>query len=145
PVISIVSKSLLLLAANPVILGFAAVILGIYLAWKNWDKITAIVMQLYTAVKTWVLDKLNAVWDNLKRKIDFVKGLFFGLYDAVVGNSYIPDMVDGIAAQMDRLDAVMVAPVTKATSKAAKAFREMAAEVKDLLDRLFPEAAAGRQ
>lgn len=53
-----------------------------------------------------------------------------------------PDMVDGIAAQMLRLDAVMVAPATKATKKTAEAFRKLAAEVQPLLDRLFPEARA---
>ena len=35
---------------------------------------------------------------------------FAHLYDAVVGNSYIPDMVDGIAAHMARLDRVQPAP-----------------------------------
>lgn len=142
PVLSVVSKALLLLAANPVLLAFAAVIAGIYLAWKNWDKIEPIIIRLYVAVTKWVLDKLGAVWDKVKKKIDFVKGLFFGLYDAVVGNSYIPDMVDGIAAEMARLDSVMVDPARKAAEKTADVFRNLAQEARGILDRLFPEAAA---
>ncbi len=142
PVISIVAKSLLLIAANPVILGLAAVIAGIYLAWKNWDKIEAIVSKLYKGVKTWILDKLGAVWDWVIDKIKAVGAVFAWLFDAVVGHSYIPDMVDGIASEMKRLDTVMVAPVEKATSKAAQAFANMAQETRTILDRLFPETAA---
>jgi hypothetical protein len=36
----------------------------------------------------------------------------------------------------------MVAPVTKATTKAAEAFRQLQTDVRGLLDRLFPEASA---
>lgn len=85
---------------------------------------------------------LNAVWTTAQKRIEDVKKSFFGLYDAVVGHSYIPDMVDGIAAQMARLDGVMVDPAKAATKKTAEAFKALAAEVQPLLDRLFPEAAA---
>jgi hypothetical protein len=97
------------------------------------------VQRLYQGVKTWIMDRLGKVFDFVKGKIDAVKGWFYGLYDAVVGNSYVPDMVDGIAEHMKRLDAVMVAPVTAATTKAQEAFRDMAANVQGILDRLFPE------
>ena len=53
-----------------------------------------------------------------------------------------PDLVDGIAAQMARLDGAMVKPADKATKETAEAFRKLAAEVQPLLDRLFPEARA---
>lgn len=145
PLILSMGRALMLLALNPVgltIIAIAAAVTGVYLAWKNWDKIKPILVQLYTDVKTWLQDKLGAVWKWVTDKIELVKAAFFGLYDAVVGNSYIPDMVDGIAAQMARLDAVMVDPAKKATRKAADAFKELAAEVQPLLDRLFPEAAA---
>lgn len=98
--------------------------------------------RVVTAIRTWVIDKLNAVWDTVGAKIDWVKDKFFHLYDAVVGHSYIPDMVDGIAAQMLRLDSVMVDKADKATEKTKAAFRKLAEEVQPLLDRLFPEAAA---
>lgn len=145
PVLSIVGKALLLIALNPAILGLAAVIAGIYLAWKNWDKITAIVSKLYNGVKTWIVDKLGAIFDWVMGKIRAVGAVFEWLYEAVVGHSYIPDMVDGIAAHMARLEKEMVAPAGKATSKTAQAFREMAGEVKGILDRLFPEIARSWQ
>lgn len=113
-----------------------------YAAWKNWDKIEPIIRNLYTAVKTWVGDKLNAIWDGVKARIDAVKGYFYDLYDAVVGNSYVPDMVDGIAIQMARLEAVMVKPAATATERTSQAFEAMAARVGGILDRLFPESRA---
>lgn len=100
---------------------------------------------MVTGIGNWVGARLNAIWDGVKSRIDAVKGWFYGLYDAVIGHSYVPDLVDGIAAEMKRLDAVMVAPVTKATTKAQEAFRDMAGEIRSLLDRLFPEQAAALQ
>ena len=104
------------------------------------------VQRLYTGVKTWLQDKLGAVFDWVGGKVEKVKGFFFGLYDAVVGHSYIPDMVEGIRLEMLKLDAAMVDPTQRATKKAADAYRDMAGEVHGLLDRLFPEmkAAADR-
>ncbi len=185
PAISIVSKALLFLAANPAILAFAAVVGGIYLAWRNWDKIEPIIVNLYNAVKTWVIDKLTAAWDFVKGAVtayfdlywsltskaidavaslyqgvktwlqdkltgvfDYVKGkveavgaIFEWLYDKVVGHSWIPDMVDGIAREMARLDAVMAAPAAKAAKKTSEAMRALASDVRAMMDRLFPEAA----
>ncbi|MFC0245354.1 hypothetical protein ACFOLL_03220 [Falsochrobactrum ovis] len=37
--------------------------------------------------------KLNAVWDGVTARVNKVKNSFYNLYDAVVENSYIPDMV----------------------------------------------------
>ena len=185
PVLTAIRIGMLLIAANPIILGLAAVIGGIYLVWKNWDKIEPIIVGVYNAVKTWIVDKLGAVWDFVKGaitayfslyttlgrfavdavkflyqgvktwmldklgavwktvtdKIDTVKNAFFLLYDAVVGNSYIPDMVDGIAAHMGRLDKAMVDPAKSATKKAGEAFRDLASDTKALMDQLFPQFA----
>lgn len=140
--------ALLVTALAPILVPLAAVaaaVGAVYLAWKNWDAITGFVQRLYQSVKTWVLDKLNAVWAGVKAKIDAVKGWFFGLYDAVVGHSYIPDMVDEIGQNMARLDALMVDPAQKATQKAGDAFRAMAQRVGGIIDELFPKAAQLRE
>lgn len=126
-------------------IGLAITAIGaVYMAWKNWDKIEPILRRLVTAAKTWIMDKLAGVLAWILNPIAKVKGAFADLYDAVVGNSYIPDMVDGIADHMARLDKAMVDPATKAAQKTADVMREMAGEVRGILDRLFPEAAAVR-
>ncbi|MXP43691.1 phage tail tape measure protein [Allopontixanthobacter sediminis] len=96
--------------------------------------------RLYQGVKTWIVDKLSAVWNTVSAKIETVKQAFYGLYDAVVGHSYIPDMVDGIAEQMGRLDKVMVGVAERTTAGTKEAFANMARDVRYLLADLFPEA-----
>ncbi|KZE16228.1 hypothetical protein [Sphingomonas hankookensis] len=97
--------------------------------------------RLYTGVKTWLGDKLNAIWASAAEKIQWINDKFFGLYDAVVGHSYIPDMVDEIGQHMRRLDQEMVAPATGAISKTDQAFRALAASLSPILDRLYPAEA----
>jgi hypothetical protein len=120
--LGIVSRALLIMLANPVILGAAVVIGGIYLAWKNWDKIEPIVRRLYTAVKTWVMDKLGAVFDWVKAKLKAVGDWFQTLYTRVVGNSYFPDMVIGIGVWAGKLGDLMVKPILDAVAATSAAF-----------------------
>lgn len=98
--------------------------------------------KMVEGVRQWIVGKLGAIWDGVVSKIEVVKGAFFRLYDAVVGHSYVPDMVDGIAAEMGRLDSVMVDKATTATKKTADRFRDLAGKVRAIMDELFPEAAA---
>lgn len=143
PVLSIVGKALLFIAANPVILALAGVIAGIYLAWKNWDKIEPIIRNLYNGVKTWLVDKMNAVWNWLLGKIKAVKDAFFNLYDAVVGHSYIPDMVDEVGDHMRRLQQEMVDPALKANSAVDRSFAGMAQSVTSSLQSVIGSIKSG--
>lgn len=118
---------------------------GVYLAWKNWDKIEPILRRLYEGAKKWIKDNLGRVLTWVLNPISAVKDAFFHLYDAVVGNSYVPDMVDGIQREMARLQEVMVDPAASAARSVEDEMREMASEVSALLDRLFPEIAAAQQ
>lgn len=120
------------IAGGPLTLVVAGVAAAIAV-WQNWDKIKPIVdrvvgymASLYNGVKTWIMDKLSAVWDFVAKKIDWVKQKFFDLYDAVVGHSYIPDMVDEIGFHLSRLDGEMVDPIEGATERGAQAFSDMA-------------------
>lgn len=88
-----------------------------------------------------IVGRLSRMWGRAKEQITEVKGYFYDLYDAVVGNSYIPDMVDEIGQHMRRLDQQMVDPAQKATQTAAEAFRSLAFEANMLLERLFPQYA----
>lgn len=108
-------------------------------------KVIGWIADMVRGIGSWMGDKLNAIWENVKGKIEAVKGWFFGLYDAVVGHSYIPDMVSEIGVHMRRLDGELAAPAKKATSKAAEAFRALQQEVASIFARLFPENAAAIQ
>ena len=142
PVLLGVGKYLIAgILAHPVLAGAAALLTGIYLAWKHWDQIGPIVQRLYTQVKTWMMDKLSGVFTWLDEKIKSVTGWFYDMYDAVVGHSYVPDMVDGIAAHIRRLQNEMVEPVKKNAEAVKQAFLQMKQSVLSVVERLFPEEA----
>lgn len=145
PLFTMVRVAAIALMAHPVILGFAAVATGIYLAWKNWDKIGPILSNLYISAKKWLLDKLGGVLNWVKHKVEAVEGAFAWVYDKVVGNSWVPDMVDAIGDHFARLDKLMVDPAIKATETVSDRMRAMATEVRELLGRLFPDIELARQ
>lgn len=124
--------------------GWVVLALGaIYLAWKNWDTIGPIVKGVYTAVKEWLLDRFQAVVDGIKGKVESVTGFFRGMYDAVVGHSYVPDMVTGIASEFGRLDTVMVGPTGKAASGVMGIFQSLAGQLPSMLQGLFNGGGSG--
>lgn len=114
-----------LLPAGAIIAGVAAV----YLAWKNWDKIAAIAQAVYVGVKTWLVDKFDAIVASVRAKVDAVTGFFSGMYDKVVGNSYVPDMIALIAQHFQRLDAVMVQPTQQATVMVQQRFSALVTSI----------------
>ncbi|WP_201450199.1 hypothetical protein [Sphingobium yanoikuyae] len=139
---------LLLTALAPILLPLAAVaaaVGAVYLAWKNWDAITGFVQRLYQSVKTWLMDRLGAVFDWLGPKIEWVANKFKWLDDVVVRHSYIPDMVDSIGQHMRRLQQEMVDPATKLTQTTAEKFRDMASRVGGIMDELYPKTAQLRE
>lgn len=140
-------------ATAKIIAAFASLEQGVYSWYKVRDsaisaagemasKVVGFVNQMVNGIGQAITNRLTAIWNGAKANIDAVSNWFRDLYDAVVGHSYIPDMVEGIAAEMAKLDAVMVQPVQAATGKAAEAFRNLQSETRNLLDRLFPEAAS---
>lgn len=72
------------------------------------------VKALVTGIQDWLTNKLTAIFGKVNAGIEEVKGYFHGLYDAVVGHSYIPDMVEEIGDHMRNLDVTMTAPARNA-------------------------------
>lgn len=101
----------------------------------------AAVSNMVKGIQDWIGQRLTKIWDAAKAKIEAVKKWFFDLYDAVVGNSYIPDMVDEIGQNMARLEKQMVEPAKRTTKAVKEAFRTLSGEVLQILDRLFPAQA----
>ena len=141
-----------IVALSPILIPLAAVaaaVGAVYLAWRNWvtikvyiDKALGWIQGLYTGVKNWLGEKLNAVFDGVKNKLKAVGGWFYDLYDKVVGHSYIPDMVDRIGDHMGRLQGNMVNVAQTATAATAAAFAKLEDDVRPIIERLFPERAA---
>lgn len=105
-------------------------------------QIVGYISSMVSAIKVQVVDRLGKIWADAKAKIEEVKQVFFDLWDKVTRRSYIPDMVSDIEASMKRLDAVMVAPAKNAAAKTKAEFEKLRADLKPLMDRLFPDIAA---
>jgi hypothetical protein len=123
---------------------------GLFNLWKTqWDTAVFVVTQvvprvleavrgLYEGVNTWLRQRLGAVLNWVMDKAKAVGDAFFSLYDRVVGHSYVPDMVDGIADEFARLPDVMVQPALDATDTVGQSFADMGKRVADsFTDLLF--------
>lgn len=91
--IGLVSKALLFLMANPFIAAAAVIIGGIYLAWKNWDKIKPIIDAVGTAISSWWNSNVKPIFDLVMEKVRAV-GQFFSDYFG----AQIKTVVDGVSA-----------------------------------------------
>jgi hypothetical protein len=101
------------------------------------------VRRMYEGIKTWLLDKFSAIVDGVRKKVEAVKGFFAGMYDAVVGNSYVPDMVRQVGEWMQKLDGAMVDPARAANDNVAKSFAGMSDSVISSLGSVAKALASG--
>jgi hypothetical protein len=85
--------------------------------------ITGIARDLAIRVEDYLVGKMLAIFNRLKGGIEEVKGYFKGLYEAVVGHSYIPDMVEEIGDHMRNLDVTMTAPARNAVVNTGTVFQ----------------------
>lgn len=91
-------------------------------------------------VTTWLKERLFDVLNGVISKVKGVSDAFFRLYDAVVGNSYVPDMVEGVAAWMAKLDAGMVAPARNATDATKQVFEQLRDDVANIMEGLLTDS-----
>jgi len=87
------------------------------------------VSDMVTGVKEWLGNKLKAAFDLVVKPIETARKAFFSLYDAVVGHSYIPDMVKETGQHMATLDKHLVEPAEQHTKAAKSAFEKMRTEI----------------
>lgn len=103
-------------------------------------EVPAFIQRMVDGVARWLTGKLFDVLKGVIDKVKFVSDAFFRLYDAVVGNSYVPDMVEGIAHWMGKLDAGMVRPAIGATDATREAFETLRDDVANIFERLMTDS-----
>lgn len=103
-------------------------------------EVPAFIQRMVDGVARWLTGKLFDVLKGVIDKVKFVSDAFFRLYDAVVGNSYVPDMVEGIAHWMGKLDAGMVRPALGATDATREAFETLRDDVANIFERLMTDS-----
>jgi hypothetical protein len=92
----------------------------------------ASVRNLVEGVRGWMTDKLNAVFDGVKSKIQAVGDAFHSLYDRVVGHSDVPDLVNEVGDWFGRLQQVMVDPALTAIGKVGAGFESLSGLISSL-------------
>jgi hypothetical protein len=131
----------LLLPAGLIIAG----IIGVYLAFKNWDKIVEIVSMVYNAIKTYLVDKFNALVAMIKAPVTAVADAFQWLGDKVAFHSIIPDMINAIQDDFKKLSSVMVDPTVSAVGEVKNQFQGLVGYASDVRSQLmgFPALMGG--
>jgi hypothetical protein len=127
--------------------GFAALGVGVAALWPKFVELKDVAADVFgrvpeiigaavEAVRGWLDDKLSGIMDRVTGRVAAVGDAFGRLYDRVVGNSYVPDLIRGVAAWFDRLAPDMVAPTESATDAAATEFETMAERIGSRLGEL---------
>jgi hypothetical protein len=110
-------------------------IAGFFHTMKN--QAVAYSQQLFEGVKTWIVDKFNAIVEQIRQKVGMVTGFFKDMYMKVVGGSFVPDMVNGIGHWFGQLTNNMVNPTASATGAVTSLFHAMADSVSRTIDGLI--------
>lgn len=108
-----------------------AMIVGVFTALH--PNVIASVSRMVLGVRDWLVNRFQSmVVGPIKEKIEAVGGFFKDLYIAVVGNSWIPDMVTQVGQWIAKLDDEMVRPVQDATAEAGSSFEGLGDQVTDV-------------
>lgn len=99
------------------------------------DKVVNFAQALYEGVKLYLITRFTSIVDGIKQKIEAVTEFFRKMHAAVVGNSYVPEMIDGIKREFGRLGDVMVNPVKVGTDQVMSYFNGMMRNVTDGLSK----------
>ena len=94
------------------LLGPVGMVLTVF---RHWDDIKEIARSVYRGIRTWLGDRLGYIFKGIKKGIDSVVGFFGDMKDVIVGNSIVPDMVDDVESEFERMNLAMVSEVAEAT------------------------------
>jgi hypothetical protein len=140
----------------PLIAAIGAALLAVWAVWHYWDDIVAVVkksveymkiyltevlpstfkaviqsvMDLYNGIKIWLWDKLSALVENVAKLPGKITAAFGAMYDAVVGHSYVPDLMNSIGRHFGRLDYIMVNPALAAVQNVVGIFSALSDPIK---------------
>ena len=91
----------------------------------SWNAVTTIVIDVLNALMTKIQEAFNGLMEFLKPVQEFTGSTidaFKQMFTAVVGQSFVPDMVNRIQEEFGRLEGVMVQPANESTSQVTQSF-----------------------
>ena len=126
------------------LLGPVGMVLAVF---RKWEDIKEIARGVWRGIRA-MADKLGAIFDGIKAKVDAVIGFFVRMKDKVVGNSIVPDMVDDLDAEFQRMGEVMTYESAEATDAVVTNLEDLTAEsikAADATRQLADEQQAGTE
>lgn len=108
---------------------FGKMVTGVAESMRN---IVKSIGEMVVGVKDWLGKKLGDIIDGAISKVKNLGKGFLDLFQKVVGGSYVPDMVDGLAAEFSRMDSVFINPSIDAVKELGSQFEETAAKINGL-------------
>lgn len=97
------------------------------------------VIALFNGVKDFLGNKLGAVLDGVGGKITGLTNKFKWMYEAVVGGSYVPDMVDGLIDENKRLENGFFQPMERDITELTTVYDEFAGQTLESLSKKLEE------
>ena len=114
-------------------IGIGALLVAGVASWvyvfQNLDVIVWAVKAVYDGVKTWLVDKFDALTAPIRKGVEKISDAFTWLKDTLVGHSTVPDMVDLIHGEFDRMGGGMDEKSKKAAAKVAQNMKELYQDV----------------
>jgi len=96
-------------------------------------KVVKSVTDMVARIKEQLVGQFARIGDAVGDTVDSVVGFFADMWDKVVGHSYVPDLIEGIEEEFDRLDDVMVSPAEEATSAVTGFFEGMGRDIAGII------------
>jgi len=121
---------------------------GIQAVWTQYDMFVGRIVARVSDMATWVVKSVTDMVAKIKEQlvgqfarigdavgdtVDSVVGFFADMWDKVVGHSYVPDLIEGIEEEFDRLDDVMVTPDEEATRTVTGFFEGMGRDIAGII------------
>lgn len=107
---------------------FSQNIIAGFMAMK--DQVLVIVGEMINGITDWFTGKFEGAKQAVASFASDVEATFDGLYDAVIGHSSVPDLVNGVGENFAMLGDKMVVPTKTATAAVAQSFEQIVEAVR---------------
>lgn len=102
------------------------------LLWEIFDEMSKNVIRSVTemviGIEEWLGARFGGVFEGVRDEVNATTEAFAIMWNDVVGNSYVPDMVDAIGDWFGKLGNVMVKPAQQATGLVGRLFKDLATD-----------------
>ncbi len=93
---------------------------------KFADDVTSLISTMFDEIGNWFGDKFEGIGEGIKTTLDGVIGFFEEMFNKIVGNSIVPDMVNKIVQWFEYMSDEIGSKLDEALEKSDKTWKEIA-------------------